>query len=85
MFETISEIIVKIKETKLFTSFYGTQLPDSISWVALFSLVRLFVIHLRLSPPYEYDVLDHTNHIFSESLLCGDDIDQDKDTGVNIL
>ena len=30
-----------------------------------------------LSPPY--DVLDHTNHIFSESFSSGDDNDQDKD------
>ena len=30
-----------------------------------------------LSP--SYDVLDHTNHIFSESLSSGDDNDQDKD------
>ena len=26
-----------------------------------------------------YDVLDHTNHIFSESLSSGDDIDRDGD------
>ena len=26
-----------------------------------------------------YDVLDHTNHIFSESLSSGDDNDQDED------
>ena len=26
-----------------------------------------------------YDVLDHTNHIFSESLSSGDDNDQDQD------
>ena len=26
-----------------------------------------------------YDVLDHTNHIFSESLSSGDDIDRDED------
>ena len=33
--------------------------------------------HLHLSPPY--DVLDQTNHIFSESLSSGDDIGQNKD------
>ena len=33
--------------------------------------------HLHLSPPY--DVLDHTNHIFSESLSSGDHIDGDED------
>ena len=48
---------------------------------------------LHLSP--SNDVLDHTNHIFSESLLSDDDNDRDKslqkdkykdkDTGVNIL
>ena len=26
-----------------------------------------------------YDVLDHTNHVFSESLSSGDDIDRDED------
>ena len=26
-----------------------------------------------------YDVLDHTNHIFCESLSSGDDIDRDED------
>ena len=26
-----------------------------------------------------YDVLDHANHIFSESLSSGDDIDRDED------
>ena len=25
-----------------------------------------------------YDVLDHTNHVFSESLSSGDDIDRDE-------
>ena len=33
--------------------------------------------HLHLSPLY--DVLDHTNHIFSESLSSSDDNDQDED------
>ena len=33
--------------------------------------------HLHLSPPY--DVLDHTRHIFSESLSSDDDIDRDED------
>ena len=42
---------------------------------------RLFVClspwwHLHLSP--SNDVLDHTNHIFSESLSSGDDNDRDK-------
>ena len=32
--------------------------------------------HLHLSPPH--DVLDHANHIFSESLSSGDDIDRDE-------
>ena len=32
--------------------------------------------HLHLSP--WYDVLDHTNHIFSESLSSGDDNDRDE-------
>ena len=32
--------------------------------------------HLHLSP--SYDVLDHTNHIFSESLSSGDDNDRDE-------
>ena len=33
--------------------------------------------HFHSTQPY--DVLDHTNHIFSESLSSGDDIGQDKD------
>ena len=33
--------------------------------------------HLHLSP--SNDVLDHTNHIFSESLSSGDDNDRDED------
>ena len=57
-----------------------TQLQVSISWVALYSLACLFVRsspwwHLHLSPPY--DVLDHTNHVFSESLSSGDHGDED--------
>ena len=32
---------------------------------------------LHLSPLY--DIPDHTNHIFSESISSGDDIDRDKD------
>ena len=56
------------------------QLQVSISWVALYSLACLFVRsspwwHLHLSPPY--DVLDHTNHVFSESLSSGDHGDED--------
>ena len=31
-----------------------------------------FAVHM-------YDVLDHTNHVFSESLSSGDDIDRDGD------
>ena len=31
-----------------------------------------FAVHM-------YDVLDHTNHMFSESLSSGDDNDRDKD------
>ena len=31
-----------------------------------------FAVHM-------YDVLDHTNHMFSESLSSGDDIDRDGD------
>ena len=58
------------------------SLTLSIDWVALYSLVRSFVRpsawrHLHLSPPY--DVLDHTNHIFSESLSSCYDNDRDKD------
>ena len=57
------------------------SLTVSIDRVALYSLVRLSVRlspwwHLHLSPPC--DVLDHTNHIFSESLSSGDDNDRDK-------
>ena len=58
------------------------SLTVSIDRVALYSLVRLSVRlspwwHLHLSPPC--DVLDHTNHIFSETLSSGDDIDRDED------
>ena len=54
----------------------------SIGWVALYSLVCLSVRpsawwHLHLSPLY--DVLDHTNHIFSESSSSGDDNDWDEE------
>ena len=49
--------------------------------LALYSHVCLYVCvqawHFHLSPPY--DVLDHTNHIFSESLSSGDDIGRDED------
>ena len=49
--------------------------------LALYSHVCLSVCpqawHFHLSPPY--DVLDHTNHIFSESLSSGDDIGRDED------
>ena len=59
-----------------------TQLQVSISWVALYSLACLFVRsspwwHLHLSPLY--DVLDHANQVFSESLSSGDHIDGDED------
>ena len=59
------------------------SLTLSIDGVALYSLVVCSFVrpsawwHHHLSPPY--DVLDHTNHIFSESLSSGDDNDQDKD------
>ena len=36
---------------------------------------NILLLHL---PPL-YDVLDHTNHIFSESLSSGDDNDRDED------
>ena len=49
--------------------------------LALYSHVRVCVCdqawHFHLSPPY--DVLDHANHIFYESLSSCDDIDRDKD------
>ena len=49
--------------------------------LALYSHVCMSVCdqgwHLHLSPPH--DVLDHANHIFSESLSSGDDIDRDED------
>ena len=48
--------------------------------LALYSHVCMSVCdqawHFHLSPPY--DVLDHTNHIFSESLSSGDDNDRDE-------
>ena len=53
--------------------------PWSICWLALFSLLVCRSSpwwHLHLSP--SYDVLDHTNHIFSESLSSGDDNDRDE-------
>ena len=57
------------------------SLTVSTDRVALYSFVCPSVRpspwwHLHLSPPYDF--LDHTNHIFSESLSSGDDIDQDK-------
>ena len=58
---------------KCFPNLYDAILRDSafqqsIGWVALSSLVRVFVPHrwhLHLSPLY--DVLDYTNHTFSKS------------------
>ena len=39
----------------------------------------MFVCHHGDISIYLYDVLDHTNHIFSERLSSGDDIDGDED------
>ena len=53
----------------------------SIDWVALSSFVSL-LSHLVTSPFIStalYDVLDHTKHIFSESLSSGDDNDWDEE------
>ena len=57
--------------------------PVSISWLALFSLSVWLSPWWHLLPTFNhlfplYDVLDHTNQIFSESLSSGDDNDRDK-------
>ena len=50
--------------------------------LALYSHVRPTVTHRDISiylHRSQYDVLDHTNHIFSEGLSSGDDIARDED------
>ena len=50
------------------------SLTVSIDWEALSSLVYLSIPFISTD-----DILDHTNHIFSESLSSGNDKDQDED------
>ena len=53
-----------------FPNFCETQPPASIGWVALSSVVRVFVPHRwhLLSSPL-YDVSEHTNHISDDQMI----------------
>ena len=86
----LCSVLIQLVKAQIFWRFIAkVSSPVSISSQALYSLVWLSPCsHLLLLPIFHhlsplYDVLEHTNYIFSESSSSGDDNDRDEDLQID--